>query len=509
MRIALGQLWQESNTFNRNPTRWSDFENWGIATGPEIVARYGETGEIGGFLKETKTWAPEAEIVGLARFVCWPWGPVEAATFRRICDLFVERLRGAGKVDAVFLALHGAMAGEGEDDVTGALLELVRQEVGPDVPIVGSFDLHANITAKMLDAADVLAGYHACPHLDSAETGGRASKGLRRMLKDGVRPVTWWRKLPMFTAAEGHNTFTGIPAPLYRRMEELERDPRVLTAGLSMVMPWFDAVDLGWTVSLTTADDDPKWKGVIDEICAECWAVKDKLEDVERFPPVEVVDRALRHGGHPIVIGDGADATNSGAPGDGTSLLAEFLRRDRIPHGALTFVVDPQAVAQATVVGEGADFDFAIGGRNAAEYSQPVRFQGKVERLVDVKFTLDGHISRNLPVDMGRGAVVRSGDVTVLLVEKNGPGSTPRLYEAAGLDPRTFGIVVAKSPSGFRADYQSFAAGMFSADCPGCASTDWPAMRFERVNRPLFPLDALERPEDAAWHRGVERSKRR
>src|SRR5207244_1698218 len=118
-------------------------------------------------------------------------------------------------------------------------------------------------------------------------------------------------------------------------------------------------------------------------------------------------------------------------------------------------------------------------GKFAPEYSQPVRLRGTVERLLDVKFILDGHISRNLPVNMGRGAVVRSGDVTVLLVETSGPGSSPRLYETAGLDPKTFGIVVAKSPAGFRAEYEPFAAGMLLADCPGCASPNWPKMRFD------------------------------
>ena len=83
MRIAVGQLWQETNTFNPNPTTWSDFENWGVAEGQEVVERYGETGELGGFLSR---WSENRsstndELVGLARFVCWPWGRVESSTW--------------------------------------------------------------------------------------------------------------------------------------------------------------------------------------------------------------------------------------------------------------------------------------------------------------------------------------------------------------------------------------------------------------------------------------------
>jgi len=100
---------------------------------------------------------------------------------------------------------------------------------------------------------------------------------------------------------------------------------------------------------------------------------------------------------------------------------------------------------------------------------------------------------------MGRGAIVRSGNVQILLVERGGPGSSPRLYECVGLDPRTCGIVVAKSPSGFRADYDPFVAGAFLADCPGCASPHWDEMNFDQITRPLWPKNSLESPNDANW----------
>jgi hypothetical protein len=72
MRIAVGQMWQETNTFNRNPTSLDDFENWGVAVGPEVVAQYGRTGELGGFLDACSTWDTAIDFPGLVRFACWP-----------------------------------------------------------------------------------------------------------------------------------------------------------------------------------------------------------------------------------------------------------------------------------------------------------------------------------------------------------------------------------------------------------------------------------------------------
>jgi microcystin degradation protein MlrC len=180
-------------------------------------------------------------------------------------------------------------------------------------------------------------------------------------------------------------------------------------------------------------------------------------------------------------------------------LLRELLAAPSIPHGAMTFLVDPIAVAEAYRVGVGGAFDAAVGGRFAPEYSSPIRVRGTVDKLQNVEWTLSGHISQNLPVNMGRGAIVRSGDVQILMVERGGPGSSPRLYESVGLDPRSCGIVVAKSPAGFRADYDPFVQGTFLADCPGCASPHWSDLKFENVTRPIWPLNSLADPNSANW----------
>ena len=125
MRIAVGQLWQETNTFNRNPTTFADFQNWGIATGTGVLQHFGESGELAGFVSGAREWIAPPELVGLARFLCWPAGRVNRETWKAIQETFLNSLDEAGHVDGVLVALHGALAAEGEDDVTGALLERI------------------------------------------------------------------------------------------------------------------------------------------------------------------------------------------------------------------------------------------------------------------------------------------------------------------------------------------------------------------------------------------------
>jgi microcystin degradation protein MlrC len=498
MRIAVGQLWQETNTFNRNPTNIAAFKDWGVAVGPEVLSRYGNTGEIGGFVEECRVWNPAIELVGLSRMACWPWGAVDAETWQWIRQTFIKSLQTAGPIDGVLLALHGAMSAEGEPDVTGSLLELTRNFVGSKVPIVGTLDLHANVTRRMMQSADVLVGYHTSPHLDHFETGQRGVRSLRRMIEDGIHPTKYVRKLPMMTPAESHNSFTGVPAPLYRKVEELERDPRVLSAGMYMVMPWFDCPELGWTVTLHTTEPDPHWDEVIQGLADQCWSLRNAMCEIERYSPAEAVAKA-KSLGHPVVIGDGADATNSGAPGDSTGLLRELLKQQPIPFGAMTFVVDPEAVTAAHISGVHGEFDMHVGATFSPEFSDPVRVRGTVEKLLRVEFILNGHGGKQMPINMGRGAVVKSGDVSVLFTERSGVGSSPLLYECAGLNPKECGIVIAKSPAGFRADYEPFCKAVVLADGPGCATPNWHRLKFEHVNQPLWPLHEINSPNEAAW----------
>src|SRR5205807_3880730 len=81
MRIAIGQLWQETNTFNPLPTTRADFEAFGVFRGADLIERMAETNELGGFIQALRAWPERPEIVGLVRLAAWPAGPASAETY--------------------------------------------------------------------------------------------------------------------------------------------------------------------------------------------------------------------------------------------------------------------------------------------------------------------------------------------------------------------------------------------------------------------------------------------
>jgi microcystin degradation protein MlrC len=491
MRVAVGQLWQESNTFNPLPTTRSDFKYLGVVRGPELVERMAETNELGGFIQSLRRWPERPEIVGLVRLPAWPGGAATHDTFTWLRDELVGSLRKALPVDAVLLALHGSLTAEGVPDVEGEVLDALRHLLGPGVPLVATLDLHANITGRMVRAADALVLYHTAPHIDVFETGQRGAAVLRRILVEGARPVTAFQKLPAVFPAERANTQdpTGVSYGFRQRVQELETGSRILSAGLATVQPWLDIPDLGSAVLVVADGDGELARRECARLAAEVWERRREYLP-ELVPVAEAVRAAHENADGLVVLSDSADATTSGAPGDSNWVLRELLRYDW-PRPALVTLVDPELVEAARQRGVGAELSAALGGKRDRRFCDPLTVAVRVAGLFDARFTLSGHLARNLPIDMGPSAVLRQGNVHVIVTTRSGPHFAPDLFRAAGLDPFAASLLVAKSPCGFRAAYEGKAKRIVVVQAPGCAPADFWRYDYRNIPRPLWPWDEI------------------
>jgi microcystin degradation protein MlrC len=492
MRIALGQLWQETNTFNPLPTTRADFEQFGVSRGAAMIEAMRDTNELGAFIQSLRDWPERPELVGLVRLPAWPGGAATAETFRWLLAELVGSLERELPVDAVLLALHGAMAADEAPDVEGEVLEAVRRLVGPEIPLVATLDLHANVTRKMVESSDALVLFHTAPHIDVFETGLRGARVLRRILVDGVKPVAAFQKLPMVVPAERANSQdpASVSYAFREHLQALERDPRVLTAGLATVQPWLDIPEMGTSVVVATDDAGDFAEAECQKLAHEVWRRRrDYLPEL--VPIDEAVRRAYERKDGLVVLSDSADATTSGAPGDSNWLLQELLKY-RWTGPVLVALVAPEVVAAAAKAGVGAELTTPLGGVRDRRFSQPFTVTTRVERLFDARFMISGHLARNLPIDMGRSAVLRAGDVDILLTSRSGAHFAPEFFRAAGFDPFAARVLVAKSPCGFRAAYQPHAREIMVVKAPGCAPSDFWNYEYRRIPRPLWPWDEIE-----------------
>ncbi len=162
-------------------------------------------------------------------------GPVATADLDRLVSELLEAVQSESHIDGVCLALHGAMAGETEDDPEGLVVEGVRRHVG-DVPLTVPMDLHGIITDRLLDGVDAISFLHTYPHIDGRETGQRAARNLLRILDGEVHPVTARVKIPMLARGNKLITKTGKFGEAIRMCQDIESSAGGIAAQATAVM---------------------------------------------------------------------------------------------------------------------------------------------------------------------------------------------------------------------------------------------------------------------------------
>jgi len=446
MRLAYARIMQESNAFSPVPTTLADFERTHLVAGDALAQRTSNprTAEVPGFAKNAELSGLHDALRG-ARLPIEPvpilsaWaisgGPLTAECASTLEARLVDGLAQAGRVDGVFLALHGAMSAHGEPDIEARLLEAVRSVVGR-VPIACTFDLHGLLTQRKMASLDLLAAYHTNPHRDHRATGARAG----RMLIDAMRgrpAARAWRSIPMVTGGGAGVDFLPPSAGLFRLMRELERDRRVSDVSLFLCHPWNDHPELGWSVA-AFADTQPHAERAAERLADAAWAVRDVppprfLEVDEALARVRGA-RLLRKLGT-VCICDASDVVGAGGSGENTHLLAALLAapdlRSFVP------LRDTVAVAELWDRAPGDAVTITVGGRHDLADSPPLSLRGVVRK----KHRADP-FGRMVHLDLGH----------VQLVVTEGPPLVmkPAFYRQLGLEPLTADITVVKSFFPFR-----------------------------------------------------------
>ncbi|MCX6623787.1 MAG: M81 family metallopeptidase, partial [Acidobacteria bacterium] len=316
MRIGLAYLLQETNTFSPLLSRLEDF---GVTTGAEAAERWrGTRTEIGAFLDVLQPTPHEA----VPLFAGWGMteGPIERAEFEKMLALVRAEVLRAGKLDALLIALHGAMAAEGTGDCEGTILSAIRSLVG-DIPIVLTLDLHANLTPRMVSEVNALVGYHTYPHIDMYETGVKAAELLLRLLRGEIHPVMAMRKLPLIVPAENMMTTGGPFAQVFAAGNAAGGG--LLSYSVFGVQPWLDVAGIGCATLVVADGDEAAAEACAARMANLFWELREQFE-VELMSPRAAVEEALATVGQPVVLAEPSDSPTAGSPGDSADMLAAF-----------------------------------------------------------------------------------------------------------------------------------------------------------------------------------------
>ena len=486
MRVFLAMMSHETNTFSNVPTDRAQFEARHLHYGGEIVETFRGTGTcLGGMIEAAERLG--VRLVPSVAAAASPAGRVTRDIYTHVKDRLLADLAAAGPLDGVLLDLHGAMVPEGMDDGEGDIVTAVRRAVGPGVPIAVTLDLHGNLTEAMVRGADLLHGYKTYPHVDMAERGVEATERLVDVIGRKIRPTAAFRTPPLMPPIGSQRTAVGPMRRLYDAAGEMEKDPKVLSISIFAGFPYADIPDAGLGIYVVTDGDPALAETLAERLARLAW--EHRHEFVHTALPVpEAVRRALAAEGQPIVMADMADNTGGGAAGDGTEILRELLR-----VGARSAVVaclwDPQAVKACVEAGVGKSVTLDVGGKVDDRHGAPLRVTGVVRTLSDGRFVHKGPMGRGLPGRLGATAVLDVNDVKVILISYRWQTLDPEMLRFVGIEPSDHKIVVVKSTIHYRAAFEPLAREIVEVDAPGLSSSNLERFRYERIRRPIFPLD--------------------
>jgi microcystin degradation protein MlrC len=484
-RIAIGGLMHESNTFAPSRTDVEAFEAGGLETGAGILRRWGDAHhEVGGFFEGAARYGFEAvpTLMGWAT----PAGPLTADAYQELTDRLIGSIRQAGHVDAVLLALHGAMVADGQDDADGATLARVRELIGPRRPLVATLDYHANVSPLMAEASDALVAYRTYPHVDQRARGMTAARLAAGAVAGTVRPTQALRKPPVLIHLLAQETDR---EPLAGLMAELERErlPGVLDASLLAGFPYADVAATGPSCVVVT-DNDPVLASERADVLAErLWAMRGQLT-ATLLDPAEAVSLALTSKETPVVLVDLGDNIGGGSAADSTVLLHELLRQGATD--AVVVLWDPAAVRECVRAGPGGEVTVEAGGK-VDRHAPPAHLRGRVLVLHDGRYEepepRHGGIRLN---DQGPTAVVETaGRNRVVLTTLRHPPFSLGQLTSLGLRPESARVLAVKAAVAYKAAYGPVAGRIVEADTPGLTAANPARFTYRNVRRPILPLD--------------------
>jgi microcystin degradation protein MlrC len=494
-RIAVGGLLFEGNTFSKVRTELIDFQNKYLVVGDAMISALRDTNvEVAGAFSSIE--AAGFEIAPLMATHGGAGGRVSAACYAELKRMLMDRLRSVGPVDGIYLALHGAMICEGEDDAEGDILSSVRAVIG-DLPLAVSCDMHAHITKRMIDSCSVLVGYQHYPHDDTFETGARAAGLLVRAVNGVIAPTIGVRKIALVSPAFSHGTREPGPMrDIYRWSRGVEAAGGALALSYFPVQPWLDLEDVGFTAVAVTDGRAEEAASVALDLAELAWKKREQFEAAGTEAKA-ALEEGLAVVGQPIILSDASDCAGAGAAGDSARMLDVYLRSG-IEAPLLIHVVDAEIVDAAWLAGVGAAITGQLGSKIDRSYGPPLPIEGTVMRLFHGDFTYAGGLLGGVQASMGRSALIAVRNAMVVVSSHSAYEYADEHFRAAGQDVRDFKFVVVKNPMNFKQAY-AWAPMRVLVNLPGASTSDLRNIPWRRAKRPFFPLDDQEAPIFRPW----------
>lgn len=470
--LTLG-IRNESNTFSTLPTKETDFT---VLRGEDVF--------------KEQQWYEEGvkrgiEFIPTVHAYAWPGGVVEKTAFDKYKEEILEGIRNAGPLDGIYMDMHGALHVEGYEDAQAILIKEIRDIVGKNVMIAGSFDLHGNLSDDFQQHINLLTGYRTAPHRDGAETKVRAIRMLADALDNNLEPFIACITIPILVPGEMSITEVEPLHSIYAQIPEIAKKEGIMDASVFAGYCWADLPRSAMRVFVVANDKKhaEKAREETAKLAQQIWDKRSELIlDVLSGSIDEMIDKSGDYT-ETVFISDSGDNTTAGAPGDNPQVLDALLRK-QAKKTLFAGLVDPEALNKCRLAGVNNTVTLNVGGKVDYIFGKPLSIKGKVTYL-----TPDAVMNTN------RGAgVIEVDGVTVVLLKTRRSFVTVNDFEEVNLNPLDYHIVVVKLGYLYP-ELRDIAPVHLMALTSGFCNLDMRTLPFKQVKRPSYPLDP-----DMSWN---------
>ena len=486
MKILLGGLHQEINSFAPGRTSAAEYKRKQFLLGQDMLnyaASHVRCNEGADGLGSCYRLLNEAgaTIISGGFLSAQPGAIIEQSVLDDYIEQLKEVTRANLPLDGVVLFMHGAAQSEESDDPEGDIVIAIRDIVGPDVPITVGFDLHANVTERIVKAANTISLYQRYPHIDIWETGERAARLCLGIIKGEISPKMAYVQIPMIIAASSYTTETEPFRSLMQKGHDYVKAGKLLDFSISQMQPWLD-VKGGYSSVVAIGEDAEVAAEIAKELAVGLWDMRHEFKT-----DLTSVDEIIRiaeknESGKPVIMNDFADSSNAGSAGDSPEVIERILALESDVRG-LMYINDVPFVTACREAGVGNIVKTTIGATISSKLYTPVPVEAEVKALFDGVIPFHGMF-----VDFGPSAVVKIRNTIVVVTTQHRYNGDPAIYRAFGYDPADFEMVVVKACTSFRAFYGPMTDLIYPASTKGAATADLLSLPFEKIPESFYPF---------------------
>lgn len=472
LRIFIGQLGTETNTFSPMPTTMSSFREFCLTRNASLDKT--KIGFLSIFRKRAE--ADGHEVVETIAAFAQPAGRTLKPVFESLRDEILSDLRVAGDVDIVLLGLHGAMVAHDYDDCEADILRRIR-DIVPGAVIGAVLDPHCHLSCEMVQAADFLVLGKEYPHTDFGERAHELYELCHRTARGELKPVA----ALVDTGIVGFfPTYAAPMKDIVAELKAVETRPGILSAGIVHGFPWADVADVGTRILVYADNDEGAAIGLANAFAARLYHERHALSP--NYPSIAAsLDRAQQLDGS-IVLGDFADNPGGGGPGDSTYILRAMLERGST-DAAVGALWDPVVAQICAEVGIGARLDIRLGGKSGPTSGMPLDLTVDVMNVVQ-DFAAPG---LNFQSPMGCSAWLHTNGIDITICSVRAQIFHPGAFTGLGVRLDNKRLTVVKSAAHFQAAFAPIADHLWQVAAPGTMSADFASLPYTLRGLDYFP----------------------